>query len=110
MKVQPITDNPRDRQKAREAAAAIRAAIADPAKAGERSTVHLDLSRPRRGVWLATWANLPGFAFDIGARSYSHALLPGWSYTPREMRTEMLEDLERYADTGEQPKVATRTD
>ena len=70
--------------------------------------MHVDLARPRRGVWLATWPNLPGLMLDLGKRTYTHELLPGWEYTPAEMRTEMVDDLERFAETGEQPKVATR--
>lgn len=106
--VQQITDNPRARRQAADAAAAIRRAIAEPSTAGERSTVHIDMSRPRRGVWLATWANLPGLTLDAGRRVYSHVLLPGWEYTPAELRGEMIADLERFAETGERPKVATR--
>jgi hypothetical protein len=93
---------------ASKAAAAIRAAIADPASAGERRTTHLLMARPRRGVWLAMWANLPGLVLDCGRRRYSHAMLPGWEYTVAEMRTEMIDDLEHFAKTGEQPKIATR--
>jgi hypothetical protein len=96
------------RSDAAKAAAAIRRAIADPSSAGERSVVHLDLARPRRGVWLATWTNLPGLTLDCGRRAYSHALLPKWEYAVAEMRTEMIEDLEHFAATGEQPKAATR--
>ena len=43
-----------------------------------------------------------------GRRVYVHALLPKWEYTVAEMRTEMLDDLEHLAATGEQPKAATR--
>lgn len=39
---------------------------------------------------------------------YTHALLPNWEYTISEMRTEMIDDLEHLAATGERPKVATR--
>ena len=45
---------------------------------------------------------------DLGTGAYTHVLLPGWQYTDAEMRTEMIEDLERFATTGEQPKVSTR--
>jgi hypothetical protein len=100
--------NSAKREDARKSAAAIRAAIADPATAGERGTVHIDLSRPRRGVWLTTWTNLPGLMLNASERIYTHCLLPGWEYSPSEMRTEMIEDLESLAATGEQPKVATR--
>lgn len=96
------------RNNARTSARAIRLALMRPATAGERCVAHIDLSRPRRGVWLGTWPNLPGLTLDLGKRSYSHALLPGWEYTPREMRSEMIGDLEHFAETGEQPKVATR--
>lgn len=70
--------------------------------------MHVDLSRPRRGVWLTMWKNLPGLTFDMGLKAYQHVLLPGWEYTVREMRTEMIEDLDRLADTGERPTKATR--
>lgn len=96
------------REDARRAAAAIRAALADPDSAGEPSIVHIDLARPRRGVWLKTWSNLPGLMLDTGRRSYTHTLLPKWEYTPAEMRSEMIDDLEHFAETGEQPKAATR--
>ena len=66
------------------------------------------MARPRRGVWLATWPNLPGLTLDCGRRVYTRTLLPKWEYTVAEMRTEMLDDLEYLAETGEQPKVATR--
>lgn len=97
-----------EREKARASAIAIRAAVSDPLVAGEMTVIHIDLSRPRRGLWMTTWGNLPGLMFDAGKRSYTHALLPGWEYTVSEMRTEMIDDLERLADTGERPKVATR--
>lgn len=97
-----------EREKARASATAIRRAIADPATAGERGVVHIDLSRPRRGLWLTTWKGLPGLLFDAGRNSYMHTLLPGWEYTVREMRTEMIEDLERLAETGERPTTVTR--
>lgn len=106
--VQQITNNPRAREEAASAARAIRRAIADPKTAGERSTMHIDMSRPRRGVWLFTWANLPGLTLEAGRHLYSHTLLPGWEYTQAELRTEMLDDLEHFAETGELPKVATR--
>lgn len=107
-RVQQITNNPRARQEAASAARAIRSAIVDPTTAGDRSVMHIDMSRPRRGVWLFTWANLPGLTLEAGRRLYSHILLPGWEYTPAELRTEMIEDLERFAETGELPKMATR--
>lgn len=95
------------RAEARTAALAIRAAIANRSNAGERSVAHIDMSRPRRGVWLVTWANLPGLCLDAGRRVYSHVLLPGWEYTVAEMKSELIEDLDHFALTGEQPKVAT---
>lgn len=96
------------REDAREAAKAIRAALADPTSAGERSFAHFLLARPRRGVWLTTWSNLPGLSLNAGKRSYTHVLLPGWQYTPAELCSELIGDLEHFAETGEQPKVATR--
>jgi hypothetical protein len=95
-------------EQAKQSAMAIRRAIADPTSVGEPSVTHLLMARPRRGMWIKTWSNLPGLMLDAGTRSYTHTLLPGWQYTPREMKTEMVEDLERFADTGEQPKEATR--
>lgn len=106
--VQAIKNNPRDRQEAASAARTIRRAIVDPSSAGERSAAHILMSRPRRGVWIFSWANVPGLTLEAGRHLYSHKLLPGWEYTPTEMRTEMLDDLERFAETGELPKVATR--
>ena len=90
------------------AARTMRAWLADPALGGERSVAHLDLARPRRGVWLEMWSNLPGLTRDLGSHAWSHTLLPGWQYTDAEMRTEMIDDLEHFAATGEQPKAATR--
>ncbi len=98
------------REKAHQSAIAIRAAIAMPSTAGERRIVHLDMGRPRRGIWLATWPNLPGLTLDWGRRRYRHELLPGWEYTVREMVGEMLEDLDRFAETGELPREATNHD
>jgi hypothetical protein len=108
-----MADAPREdprREDARRAASALRAALADPSTAGERGIVHLLLARPRRGAWVRTWSNLPGLFLDIGSHTYTytHVLLPGWQYTPAEMRSEMIDDLEHFAETGEQPKVATR--
>lgn len=98
---------PPDREAARKSAAAIRESIAHPKSAGVRSVIHIDMSRPRRGVWLFTWENLPGLSLDSGRRMYAHTLLPGWEYSILEMRTEMLDDLDLLAETGERPKVAT---
>lgn len=102
----PPTDE--ERQRAAASAAAIRAAIADPSEAGEPATVHLDLSRPRRGVWLTTWSKLGGLSLERGRKVYTHPLLPGWEYTVAELKTEMLEDLDRLAAEGVRPTVATR--
>jgi hypothetical protein len=99
---QPIEEM---RARAKQAATVIRTAIMNPTWAGEPSVAHIDMSRPRRGVWLKTWRNLPGLVLDLGARTFTHELLPGWQYTPPEMKTEMVEDLEHFAETGEQPKV-----
>lgn len=90
------------------AAEAIRASIADPTQAGERTTAHLLLGRPRRCMWVEMWSKLPGLMRNCGAGTYTHTLLPGWQYTQAEMRTEMLDDLEHFAKTDEQPKEATR--
>lgn len=95
------------RAEARTAALAIRAAIADRSLAGKRSVAHLLVARPRRGVWLVTWSKLPGLMLDAGRRVYWHTLLPAWEYTVAEMKTEMLDDLDHFALTGEQPKTAT---
>jgi hypothetical protein len=67
--------------------------------------MHLDLSRPRRGLWLTTWANLPGFVRENSA--YRHDCLPGWQYTRAEIVPEMIPDLEALAEKGERPTVAT---
>jgi len=95
-----------DRQAARVAAAALRRAIEDPASMGEMHTMHLDLSRPRRGEWWTTWANLPGFS-KVNHR-YRHDCLPGWEYQRDEIRSEMIPDLEALAEQGVRPKEATR--
>lgn len=95
------------RAEARTAALAICASIADRSAAGERAVAHILMARPRRGVWLVTWSRLPGLSLDAGRRMYSHILLPGWEYTVAEMATEMLDDLDHFALTGEQPKGAT---
>ena len=96
------------RSRAAESAKAIRAWIANPLTAGDRTTAHIDMARPRRGLWVEMWTGLPGLMRDCSTGAYTHALLPGWQYTVGEMKTEMIEDLERFAETGEQPKVATR--
>lgn len=102
----PPTDD--ERRRAGEAAQALRAAIANPSTMGAKSVAHVDLVRPRRGEWWESWANLPGFHRINGkAGRYIHALLPGWSYTQREVRPEMIPDLEALAERGERPTEDT---
>jgi hypothetical protein len=99
-----------EREKARAAVAALRLAIADPATMGARSSIHVSLSRPRRGEWWTMWENLPGFA-RVGrtkaSARYSHTLLPGWEYARHEVVAEMIPDLEALAERGERPTQAT---
>lgn len=64
------------------------------------------MARPRRTLRVVTWPGMPGVAMVGG--EFTHTLLPGWGYTAKEFRTEMLEDLDRLAQTGERPMVATR--
>jgi hypothetical protein len=102
----PPTDD--ERRLAGEAARALREAIADPSTMGERSVAHVDLGRPRRGEWWESWVNLPGFHRINGKGGrYIHALLPGWSYERREIRAEMIPDLEALAERGVRPTEAT---
>jgi hypothetical protein len=89
------------------AADALKKAIADSSTMGVRSVAHIDLSRPRRGEWWETWANLPGFTRINGVR-YRHDLLPGWEYERSELRTELIPDLEALAEHGVLPTEATR--
>lgn len=96
-----------ERADAAAAAAALRAAIADPSTMGERSAAHLSFSRPRRGEWWETWSNLPGFTRINGIR-FTHRLLPGWEYTRAEILAELIPDLEALAATGVRPMEATR--
>jgi hypothetical protein len=96
-----------ERAAAGAAAAALKAAFADPATMGERSVVHIDLSRPRRGEWWETWANLPGFT-RVNSHKFRHALLPGWEYLRTELKSEMIPDLEALAERGVRPTEATR--
>lgn len=103
--LRPPTDE--ERTQAGVGAAALRAAIADPGTMGEKSVVHLDLVRPRRGEWWETWSNLPGFTRINGSR-FTHSLLPGWEYTRDEIRNELIPDLEALAARGERPTEATR--
>jgi hypothetical protein len=93
-----------ERERARQAAQAMRAVAAGEMKAGERGVMHIDFTR-RRSAWLVTWANLPGFFFSAG--KYSHACLPGWTYTRAEVRSEMIPDLEALAERGVRPTEAT---
>ena len=95
-----------EREGARWAANALKGALADPATIGEASTMHIDLSRPRRGEWWTTWSNLPGFTrigSSAGTVRFRHALLPGWEYTREEIRAEMIPDLEALAERGVRP-------
>ena len=94
-----------DRAVAARAARALRAAQADPSSRGEKSVIHIDLSRPRRGVWVTTFQNLPGYSIENGA--HMHALLPGWQYTEDEVWFEMIPDLEVLAERGVLPTEAT---
>lgn len=98
------TDHERDL--ARAAALALRAAIADPATMGEIQSTHVYYTT-RHGEWVDTWSNLPGFVRASGP-VYRHVLLPGWQYTRAEIRTEMIPDLEALAERGERPTEATR--
>ena len=95
-----------ERAHAATAAQALRERFGKPALMGHAMSWHVDFARPRRGVWYTRWDNLPGFARQNGV--YTHALLPGWTYTKAEVRTEMIPDLERLAATGERPTEATR--
>ena len=95
---------PEERKAAAEAAKALRVAL-DGGEWGKPSTVHFSLSRPRRGVWMTTWANLPGFRRT--GFTYQHDLLPGWSYRQSEVKSEMIPDLEALAEHGVRPTEAT---
>jgi hypothetical protein len=100
-----------EREQARLAAAALRAAIADPTTMGERIIAHVDFGRPRRAVWLVTWRALHGFTrtHEPGRPAlYSHRFLPGWEYTRAEIVAELIPDLEALAERGERPTVPTR--
>lgn len=94
-----------ERETARAAAIALRAAIADPTTMGAQSTMHIDYSRPRRGEWVTTWDNLPGFSRVNGC--YRHASLPGWEYTRGEIVSELIPDLEALAKHGVRPTEVT---
>ena len=105
MKLPPPTEEERDA--ARTAAAALRAAIADPSTVGNAAVVHIDLGRPRRGEWWETWDSLPGLTRINGTR-FVHQLLPGWEYSWAELSTETIPDLEALAERGVRPTEATR--
>lgn len=94
-----------ERAEARVAAAALRALIGNPPLWGAPTSVHIDLARPRRGIWRTTWANLPGFVC-VDRFRFSHVLLPGWQYARTEIEVEMIPDLEALADRGERPGQA----
>lgn len=95
-----------ERAVAARAARALRAAIADPSTAGAKTVAHVDYSRPRRGEWWETWANLPGFT-RINGHRYVHACLPGWQYARAEIRAELIPELEALAERGVRPTEAT---
>jgi hypothetical protein len=96
-----------DRDRAARAAEEIRIWLDQPDLYESRCT-HILLANPRRGMWVEMWTGIPGFMRDNLTGEYQHSLLPGWTYNRAEVQTEMLEDLERFAATGERPKVATR--
>ena len=96
-----------ERHRAGKAALALRAVLHNPALRGTRAVMHVDLARPRRGVWYETWSGLPGFV-RIDGRSYRHDLLPGWEYARDEIVSEMIPDLETLAERGVRPSVPTR--
>lgn len=95
----------RERADAAIAARALRAAWPHPVAMGAAQTTHIDFSRPRRGMWITRWANLPGFAQVNGA--YQHDLLRGWQYKRAEVEAEMIPDLELLAERGIRPTEAT---
>lgn len=95
----------RERADAAIAAAALRAAIADPSLMCRPSVMYLDLARPRRGECWTTWSNLPGFV-RVNNR-YRHTLLPGWEYARSEVLAELIPDLEALAKHGIRPIEAT---
>jgi hypothetical protein len=95
-----------DRAAARVSAAQIRAALLDPEQAGKRIVALVTMARPRRAVRITTWSGLAGVT-RWGA-DFMHDLLPGWACTPAEFKTEMLDDLDRLAETGERPTAPSR--
>jgi hypothetical protein len=94
-----------ERAKAAEAARQLRSSLWDGTAMGEVIRSHVDYSRPRRGVWMTTWTNLPGFSLENGL--YVHSCLPGWTYKRAEIATEMIPDLEALAERGMRPTEAT---
>ena len=105
----------RERALAAEAAAALRATLADQAAAGEGSTIYAS-GRPK--YWhITSWEKLPGFTRTVAgstrARSqpptttYTHDLLPGWTYEADEL-PELLRDLDNLAAGRGQPVLPTR--
>jgi hypothetical protein len=97
-----------ERQDAAVAALTLKRSLDDPAAAGDKFVAHILMGNPRRSVWLASWAGLPGLFLDVKRKVYTHTLLPGWEYTVAEMKTELIADLERIASHGERPKTASR--
>lgn len=83
----------------------MRLAIRDPSTMGEKRVMHVDCSRPRRSLWIASWENLPGFRLVNG--QYEHDSLPGWIYERSEILTELIPDLEKLAEEGIRPTQAT---
>lgn len=104
MKLGPPTDH--ERRLARDAARALRAAIANPTKMGQEQVMFVDYGSPRRGEKLTIWEGLPGF-IRHGDGHYTHACLPGWQYTKAEIVREMIPDLEALAEHGIRPTEAT---
>ncbi|GJD60227.1 hypothetical protein [Methylobacterium frigidaeris] len=94
-----------ERAAAARAARTLHAVIADHTRLGERNVMHIDMTRPRRGVWIERWSGVPGLCRVNG--QYQHDLLPGWSYARAEIKAEMIPDLEALAERGELPMVAT---
>jgi hypothetical protein len=98
---------PEERAEARAFLPLLRYFIANPDACGKATIAHIDMTRPRRGLWLKTWATLPGFSLIVGD-GYQHRLLPGWVYLDTELADEMLPDLEALAERGVRPTEATR--
>jgi hypothetical protein len=95
--------------KERAAAAQARSALVcalNGAPWGDVTVAHIDLSRPRRGLWIQRWSGVPGLYVMNGA--WCHDSLPGWQYLRQELETEMVSDLEALAERGVRPTEATR--